>query len=143
MEEQRPSGLSAVLQTFKCAQRDRIKLQVGAGGEGRIVWTSIAHSTPSSHVNAFQMWLHSTLRRAHLEKCYRQPHSVHTVLTCYDPVHLLQGGSQHLAGVRHHLGLNGSGRGKTSENHEVEGKDSKLEESEEALKSANGGARPS
>lgn len=28
---------------------------------------------------------------------------VFTVVTCYDPIHLLQGCCQHLAGVRHHL----------------------------------------
>lgn len=68
---------------------------------------------------------------------------VYNVVTCYDPIHLLQGCCQHLAGVRHHLVLNDSERGKMSENHK--GKDKKdsakaktLRKRESALKSTNG-----
>lgn len=31
---------------------------------------------------------------------------VYNVVTCYDPIHLLQGRCQHLAGVRHHRSVN-------------------------------------
>lgn len=42
-----------------------------------------------------------------------------TVVTCYDPIHLLQGCCQHLASVRHHLVFNCSER---EDKHKKKGK---------------------
>lgn len=54
-----------------------------------------ARYIPSVQFKCFQMWAAAVQRRARLQR--------RSVVTCYDPVHLLQRRRQHLTGVRHHL----------------------------------------
>lgn len=104
------STTSALFETFLYIQGDYIKLQVEVEGEGHIVLPSTGHSIPSLQFNGFQMWLDPIVCHAHLKKCYGLYVQVYNVVTCYDPIHLLQGCCQHIAGVRHHLELNESER---------------------------------
>lgn len=77
-----------------------MKWQGGVENEGHIVLLSTGQSIPSVQVDSFQMWPDPVIAcHAHLKKVLLPTLQVYGVVTCYDPIHLLQGCCQHLAGV--------------------------------------------